>query len=47
MDAQLVAVHRVGKYMWLELQAGPCLLLHFGMTGFIAIEGKGVAQYVK
>ncbi|HEX2440608.1 MAG TPA: DNA-formamidopyrimidine glycosylase family protein [Methylomirabilota bacterium] len=27
------AVGRHGKHLWLELDRGPCLLMHFGMTG--------------
>ena len=26
---------RKGKHLWLELDSGPALMLHFGMTGYI------------
>lgn len=44
----LRAVRRKGKYFWLELDSpGPWPLLHFGMTGAIAVEGVGGAKYVR
>jgi formamidopyrimidine-DNA glycosylase len=36
--ATLVAAHRKGKAMWVELEGGPPLGLHLGMTGRIAID---------
>lgn len=36
-----VAAHRRGKYIWLELDARPWPLFHFGMTGaFVTPEGE-------
>ncbi|MGE0790459.1 MAG: DNA-formamidopyrimidine glycosylase family protein [Sandaracinaceae bacterium] len=29
----VVTAHRKGKYLWLELDEGPHVILHFGMTG--------------
>ena len=45
------AVHRLGKHMWIDFgnkpssARQPSLLLHFGMTGGIAIKDKGGAHY--
>jgi formamidopyrimidine-DNA glycosylase len=36
--ATLVAAHRRGKAMWVELDGGPPLGLHLGMTGRIAVD---------
>ena len=36
-DRQVVAVHRRGKHMWLELDRRPWPLFHFGMTGSFAL----------
>ena len=42
----VVAVRRRGKQLWLELDgSGPHLLMHFGMTGAIVIEGVGATTY--
>ncbi|KAL4451273.1 hypothetical protein ABPG77_009345 [Micractinium sp. CCAP 211/92] len=41
----LVAAKRRGKQMWWELDTGPALLLHFGMTGGLCIKGVGAAHY--
>lgn len=38
----LKEAHRVGKQMWLELDNGTNLLLHFGMTGEHWQGGCGV-----
>lgn len=36
----VTAARRCGKQLWLEFDgAGPCLLLHFGMTGSLAVDG--------
>jgi formamidopyrimidine-DNA glycosylase len=35
------AVHRKGKYLWLEFDHRPWLLLHLGMTGDVKIRKKG------
>jgi len=36
----VTAAKRRGKHLWLELDGnGPCLLLHFGMTGSLAVDG--------
>ncbi len=34
-----VAAHRRGKYIWLELDARPWPLFHFGMTGAFEVPG--------
>ena len=39
--ATLVAAHRRGKAMWVELDGGPPLGLHLGMTGRIAVDEDG------
>jgi formamidopyrimidine-DNA glycosylase len=39
--ATLVAAHRQGKAMWVELEDGPPLGLHLGMTGRIVVDGNG------
>jgi formamidopyrimidine-DNA glycosylase len=33
----VVGAHRHGKYMWLRLDAPPCVLFHFGMTGSLRV----------
>ena len=39
-------VHRRGKQLWLELSGdGPCLLMHFGMTGSVIVEGVPPLSY--
>jgi formamidopyrimidine-DNA glycosylase len=35
------SIHRKGKYLWLELDRRPWLVLHLGMTGDIKIRKKG------
>ena len=40
--ATLVSAHRRGKAMWVEMEDGPPLGLHLGMTGRIAIDEDGV-----
>lgn len=42
-----LAVKRKGKHCWLEFEPGStqALLLHFGMTGGVAVKGKAGAQY--
>ena len=42
--ATLVAAHRQGKAMWVELEDGPPLGLHLGMTGRIVVDGNGVRR---
>ena len=39
--AKLVSAHRQGKAMWVELDDGPPLGLHLGMTGRIAVDEDG------
>ena len=39
--ATLVSAHRQGKAMWVELEGGPPLGLHLGMTGRIAVDEDG------
>lgn len=36
----LAAVHRRGKFLWLETDAGPTLGLHLGMAGRIVVDGE-------
>src|SRR5829696_7951613 len=42
--ATLVSAHRQGKAMWVELDGGPPLGLHLGMTGRIAIDEDGAQR---
>lgn len=42
--ATLVSAHRRGKAMWVELEDGPSLGLHLGMTGRIAIDEDGAER---
>ncbi|MEA2481850.1 MAG: formamidopyrimidine-DNA glycosylase [Thermoleophilaceae bacterium] len=42
--ARLVAAHRRGKAMWVELDGGPALGLHLGMAGRIVIDGERSAR---
>jgi formamidopyrimidine-DNA glycosylase len=42
---RLVAVHRRGKQLWLELSSPPHLLAHFGMTGAFVVRGVAPLQY--
>jgi formamidopyrimidine-DNA glycosylase len=42
--ATLVSAHRQGKAMWVELEDGPPLGLHLGMTGRIAIDEDGARR---
>ncbi|KAL0050154.1 hypothetical protein WJX82_005296 [Trebouxia sp. C0006] len=37
--------HRKGKHMWIEFDSGPCLMLHFGMTGSLVVKGVKSHQY--
>ncbi len=39
--ATLESAHRQGKAMWVEMDGGPPLGLHLGMTGRIAIDENG------
>ena len=41
----LVAVHRKGKQMWIELDSDTAVLFHLGMTGSIVVEGEPRASY--
>jgi formamidopyrimidine-DNA glycosylase len=34
------AAHRHGKHLWLELDRGPALLMHFGMTGGLHVPAR-------
>jgi len=34
------AARRHGKHLWLELDRGPSLLMHFGMTGGLHVPGR-------
>lgn len=44
---KLVQACRKGKHMWMELDGGaPALMFHFGMTGFCAIQGIPIIEYV-
>ncbi|MCB9592673.1 MAG: hypothetical protein H6719_08065 [Sandaracinaceae bacterium] len=36
---RVVAAHRRGKYLWLELDEGPHPILHLGMTGTVRSRG--------
>ncbi|KAL0022080.1 hypothetical protein WJX79_004437 [Trebouxia sp. C0005] len=38
--------HRKGKHMWIEFDSGPCLMLHFGMTGSLVVKGVKSHQYM-
>ena len=40
----VVGAHRRGKWMWLRLDAPPCVLLHFGMTGTLRVPGDAGLQ---
>ena len=42
---RMVAVHRKGKQLWLELSSPPHLLAHFGMTGSFVVKGVAPLQY--
>ncbi|KAL1918824.1 uncharacterized protein VTP21DRAFT_2846 [Calcarisporiella thermophila] len=42
---RVVGVHRYGKYFWMELDEGPGLVAHFGMTGNIQFEHLPPLQY--
>ncbi len=45
-DRVIRAVNRHGKQLWLQLSGqGPHILLHFGMTGSIVIEGVAGISY--
>jgi formamidopyrimidine-DNA glycosylase len=49
LEGRLVqAVLRKGKYFWFDLAGdGPDLLMHFGMTGYLAVKDVGEAKYVR
>ncbi|PJF19614.1 hypothetical protein PSACC_00561 [Paramicrosporidium saccamoebae] len=36
---QIIGARRYGKYLWLVLSEGVSLLMHFGMTGFVQVQG--------
>ena len=42
--ATLVGAHRRGKSMWVDLQDGPPLGIHLGMTGSIVVDANGAAM---
>jgi formamidopyrimidine-DNA glycosylase len=37
--ATVTGAHRWGKQLWISLDSGPCVCLHFGMTGAIRTPG--------
>jgi formamidopyrimidine-DNA glycosylase len=37
---RVIAAHRRGKHLWLELDRSPHLLVHFGMTGALVTPGR-------
>ena len=41
----VVGAGRKGKYFWFEFDQGPCLLMHFGMTGQGHLRGVAAPQY--
>ncbi|CAA0816456.1 Formamidopyrimidine-DNA glycosylase [Striga hermonthica] len=41
----IVAAHRKGKNMWLELDSPPFPSFHFGMAGAVYIKGVAVTKY--
>ena len=41
---QVVAVHRRGKHMWIELDRRPWPLIHFGMSGSFVLYRDGEAR---
>lgn len=41
---RMVASHRHGKQLWLELDRPPHLLLHFGMTGSLYAPGEPILE---
>ncbi|CAL5219550.1 g1404 [Coccomyxa viridis] len=44
---KLLHARRKGKQMWMELDGeAPALMFHFGMTGFCAIQGVPIIEYV-
>ena len=45
VDKTVLAVHRKGKQLWLELSAPPHLLGHFGMTGAFVVQGVAPLDY--
>ena len=45
LGKSIVAVHRKGKQLWLELSSPPHLLAHFGMTGAFVVEGVKPLMY--
>ncbi|KAL0027583.1 hypothetical protein WJX77_012433 [Trebouxia sp. C0004] len=44
-DRTVKQAHRKGKHMWIEFDSGPCLMLHFGMTGSLVVKGVKSHQY--
>ena len=38
LTGKLVNVHRRGKWMWLQMENGPCVAVHLGMTGKIVVR---------
>jgi formamidopyrimidine-DNA glycosylase len=41
----LVAVHRRGKFMWLETEDGPAVGLHLGMAGRIVVDPEDSSRW--
>ena len=41
---EVLAAHRRGKYMWLELNKKPFPMFHFGMTGRFHVKGEAPIQ---
>ncbi|KAJ7524398.1 hypothetical protein O6H91_17G003400 [Diphasiastrum complanatum] len=44
---RIVAAHRKGKQLWLELDEKPWLCFQFGMAGAVHIKGIQVTKYVR
>jgi formamidopyrimidine-DNA glycosylase len=44
--SRLTAVHRRGKSMWCETDAGPALGLHLGMAGRVIIDGRSAGDRI-
>lgn len=44
LGRRIEGAHRRGKWMWLRLDAPPCVLLHFGMTGMLRVPGDAGLQ---
>lgn len=45
VGGRIAEARRHGKFLWLVLSNGAHLVMHFGMTGFVEVQGSGRLRY--